>query len=70
MSTACLLMLLVSWLRKGDSCLLPAAADEVTVSANKKMKGISFNVHHESSTQSRKSTAHACACISHAALAL
>ena len=43
MITAGLLILLVNWLRKGDSCLLPAGADEVTVSANKEVKGINFS---------------------------
>ena len=72
MSTACLLILLVSWLRKGDSCFLPAVANEVTISANKEVKGINSNVAMNSklNTQSRKSTAHACARTSHAALAL
>ena len=70
MSTACLLMLLVSWLRKGDSCFHPAVANEVTISANKEVKGINSNVAMKLNTQSRKSTAHACAPTSHAALAL
>ena len=65
-----LLMLLVSWLRKGDSCFLPAVANEVTISAIKEMKGINSNVAMKLNTQSRKSTAHACARTNHAALAL
>ena len=44
MSTACLLILLVSWLRKGDSCFLPAVANEVTISTNKEVKGINSNM--------------------------
>ena len=60
MSTACLLMLLVSWLRKGDSCFLPAVANEVTISANKEVKGVNSNVAMKLNTQLHKSTAHAC----------
>ena len=65
-------MLLVSWLQKGDSCFLPAVANEVTISANKEVKGINSNVAMimKLNTQSRKSTAHACARTSHATLAL